>query len=135
MLLFIQPETLTPYILALLAMFTAGAAWLLREVISQGRDLAAIKYYIERQTKDAAIRLEQLSNPTPPEKQKLLQKYRLDIISREECAELITWLETLGTNPDVDSAERSAALQILTGVKTSALLRPNKKRWSWGMSV
>lgn len=118
----------TTYLQAGLA---AILAWIVKTLIDQGKDQVklqtVVEYYIERQTKDAAIRLESVSNPTPPEKQELLRKYRVNTITLDERSVLIDWLREVGTNPDADSAERSAALQILTGIQTAKLFR--RRKW------
>lgn len=123
-------KTWEPY---LIIGFAAAISWLFKSSIQYGKDIVKLQtvfeYYIERQTKDAAIRLEQVNNPTPPDKQKLLQKYREELISKDELAELIIWLKTLDTNPKADSAERSAALQLLTGMETLLHVTRTKKRW------
>lgn len=117
----------------LVGLITLAVAYLFKSNIQYGKDIVKLQtvfeYYIERQTKDAAIRLEQVNNPTPPDKQKLLQKYRYGIITKEELASLVVWLKTLDTNPDANSAERSAALQLLTGMETMMQIPKVEKRW------
>lgn len=119
----------TPY---LAAAFAAAIAWLFKQAIQVGKDLTKIQtimeYYVERQTRDAAIRLD-IPNPAPPEIRFLLQKHIQDEkLNNSERTQLITWLQEMGTNPEADAAERSAALQLLTGIKTVKLFS-EKKRW------
>lgn len=120
----------TPY---LLAGFALAIGWLFKSSIQYGKDIIRLQtvfeYYIDRQTKDAAIRLEQVNNPTPPEMQELLQKYRYETINQEEHGKLVDWLKTLDKNPDADPAERSAALQLLTGMTTVVLFGKSKRKW------
>lgn len=123
----------TPY---LAAGFAAALAWLFKQAIQTGKDLTklqtVIEYYVERQTKDAALRLEQVSNPTPLSMQLLLKRYREDDITPEECIILKEWLHTVPNDPSADSAERSAALQLLTGMRTvGKLTHPKKRWWQW----
>lgn len=117
---------LTPY---LAGGFALAIGWLFKTCIQFGKDIAVILYYMERQTKDAAIRLERVTNPTPPEMQVLLQKYRHDSLDKDERGKLIDWLKTLDTNPDADPAERSAALQLLTGFEVKDIIKPRRKWW------
>lgn len=123
-------NTWTPYLTGGVA---AVIAWLCKEQIQSGRDIAkiqtVIQYYVERQTKDAAIRLEQLANPTPPDMQILLQKYRTGTLGEDERLGLVAWLNSVAINLNVESAERSAALQLLTGLKTTKLFDNIKRRW------
>lgn len=119
-------HTWQPY---LVGGFALAIGWLFKQVIQNGKDVAIILYYMERQTKDAAIRLEQVNNPTPPEMQKLLKRYRRDEITIDERKELLDWLETVPENPNADPAERSAALQLLTGFQTKDKLLKIRKRW------
>lgn len=120
----------TPY---LAAAFAAAIAWLFKQAIQVGKDLTKIQtiieYYVERQTRDAAIRLD-IPNPAPAEIRFLLQKHiQGEKLNNDERTQLITWLQTMGTNADADAAERSAALQLLTGIKTINKLFSKKKRW------
>lgn len=110
-------------------------AWMVRTQIQQGKDQVEIRtvmeYYVERQTKDAAIRLEQLANPTPPDMQVLLQKYRRGNLGEDERSELVAWLNRVAMDLKVEAAERSAALQVLTGLKTAKLFKPRKPWWQF----
>jgi hypothetical protein len=121
----------TPY---LAGGFAAALAWLFKSAVQSGKDIvklqSVMEYYVERQTRDAAVRLD-IPNPAPPDIRKLLQKHiQGEPLTDDERPELITWLQAMGTNPDADAAERSAALQLLTGIKTIARLG-TKKRWWW----
>ena len=129
MLLLIQTSELTPYLIGLVA---AAVAWLFKQTIQTGKDITKIQtvmeYYVERQTKDAAIRLETVSNPTPIWAQELLRKYRQGTLGDDEHQRLVAWMKTLPDDPTADAAERSAALQMLTGIQTLGRLK-QKKRW------
>lgn len=122
----------TTYLQAALA---ATLAWVVKTMIQLGKDQVkletVIQYYVERQTKDAAIRLD-IPNPAPPDIRRLLQKHiQGEVLTDEERPLLSTWLQNMGTNPEADAAERSAALQMLTGIKTEKLFRPRRKGWWW----
>lgn len=118
---------------SVIGLIALAIGWLFKNSIQYGKDITRLQtvfeFYIGRQTKDAAIRLETVNNPTPPEMQLLLQKYRNDVITKEELGQLVDWLKTLDKNPDADPAERSAALQLLTGMLTVSLLDKPKKKW------
>ena len=122
----------TPY---LAGGFAAVIAWLCKQAVQVGKDVVGlqtvIKYYVERQTIDAAKRLD-IPNPAPPEIRALLQKHiQGESLSDDERPLLITWLQAMGTNPDADAAERSAALQLLTGIKTMRRLEFKKRWWQF----
>lgn len=107
-------------------------AWIVKTLIQQGKDQTKlqtiIEYYIERQTKDAAARLD-IPNPAPPEIRKLLQKHiQGEELTDEERPLLITWLKEVAV---ADKDERSAALQLLTGIATTKRLQETKKRSWW----
>lgn len=113
----------------------AGIAWLIKNQIQSGKELVELrtimKYYIERQTQDAVVRLDK-ANPAPANIRSLAQKYvRGHGLTNTERHEFTTWLMSTGTghNPDADSAERSAALQILTGIKALERIDKPVKRW------
>jgi len=124
--------TWTPYVQGAAV---AVAAWLIKSQIQTGQDVielrTTMKYYVEHQTKDAAIRLEQLANPTPPDMQVLLQKYRIGSIDEDERLELVSWLTNIAVDLKVESAERSAALQLLTGIKTTKRFKPQRRWWQF----
>lgn len=110
-------------------------AWIVKTLIQQGKDQVklqtVVEFYVERQTRDAAIRLD-VPNPAPPEIRVLLQKrIQGEVLTDDERPLLVTWLKETGTNPMADSAERSAALQLLTGLQTKKLFKRKKKWWQW----
>jgi hypothetical protein len=126
-------NTWTPY---LTGGFAAVIAWLCKGQIQSRENIVKLQtvmeYYIERQTKDAALRLEQLANPTPPDMQILLEKYRRNLIADDERQKLIDWLNQIMVDLSVESGERSAAMQLLSGLKTkakAAKLFEKKRRW------
>lgn len=127
-------STWTPYMQSALAL-TAG--WLVKSQIQTQKDVVqlqtTIEFYIERQTMDAARRLD-VNNPVPPEIQALVRKH----VQREELSEseklaLTSWLRWTGRgeNPKADPAERSAALQLLTGIRTKERFGEPRKWWRW----
>jgi hypothetical protein len=125
----------TPYVLAFFGVAVSLIAWLCKSQIQTGKDVAAIqttiKYYIERQTQDAARRLD-VANPAPADIRALVQKHiRGRELTETENQILTTWLRWTGTgqNPEADGAERSAALQLLTGIRTLDQMAKRKKRW------
>ena len=118
------------------ASLAAVLAWIVKTLIQQGKDQTrlqtVVEYYIQRQTVDAAVRLD-IPNPAPPEIRELLQKHiQGETLTNEDRPRLVTWLKEVGTNPDADSSERSAALQLLTGIKTVKLLEGKKRWWQFG---
>ena len=125
-------STWTPYIQSGLAL---TATYLVKNSVQQGKELVelktVVKYYIERQTSDALQRLDK-GNPAP---QHILALARRRISGNDltelENRELVNWLRWAGKqdNAEVDSAERSAALQLLTGIRTQAELDKPRKRW------
>jgi|ERR1700738_532997 len=108
--------------------------WIVKTLIQAGKDIVAlqttIQYYVERQTNDAAVRLD-VSNPAPPEIRDLLQKHLAGELAEVERRALTSWLRQVGTNPKADSSERSAALQLLTGLQTVRLFKRRKKWWQF----
>lgn len=116
------------------AALAAVAAYVVKTQVSQGQEQARlrtiIEYYIERQTKDAAVRLD-IPNPAPPEIRKLLQKHiQGEDLTDEERPLLVTWLKEVAV---ADKTERSPALQLLTGIATTRRNEELKKRrwWPW----
>lgn len=118
-----------------LAAIVAIATALIKKSLAHENDITElktiIKYYIERQTQDAAVRLDK-ANPAPADIRALVQTHiRGQKLNEQEFTKLRTWLAWTGTgnNPDADSTERSAALQLLTGIETVQRLSQPKKRW------
>lgn len=111
----------------------AVLAWIVKSVIELGKNQVklqtVVEYYVERQTRDAAIRLETVSNPTPLWAQELLQKYRHGTLGDDERQRLVAWMKTLPDDPTADAAERSAALQMLTGIQTLGRLKQRRRWW------
>jgi hypothetical protein len=110
-------------------------AWIVRTLIQQGKDQVKLQtvmeFYVERQTRDAAMRLD-VPNPAPPAIRALLQKrIQGEVLTDDERPLLVSWLKETGTNPKADSAERSAALQLLTGLHTKKLFTRRKKWWDF----
>lgn len=120
--------SLTTYLVGALA---AVAAYVVKTQVTQGQEQARLRtimeYYIERQTKDAAARLD-IPNPAPADIRKLLQKHiQGEDLTDEERPLLVTWLKEVAL---ADKAERSAALQLLTGIATTKRNAELKtKRW------
>lgn len=121
----------TTYLQAALA---AVAAYVVKTLVAQGQEQVrlrtVIEYYIERQTRDAAARLD-IPNPAPPEIRKLLQKHiQGEDLTDEERPLLVTWLKEVAI---ADKAERSPALQLLTGIATAKRNEELKKKrwWLW----
>jgi nucleoid-associated protein YgaU len=113
----------------------AVLAWMVKTQIQQGKDQVKLQtvmeFYVERQTRDAAIRLD-VPNPAPPEIRVLLQKrIQGEPLTDDERPLLVTWLKTTGTDPKADGAERSAALQLLTGLQTKKLFAHKRRWWQW----
>jgi hypothetical protein len=101
-------------------------AWLCKTVVEQGKDIAAIKYYIERRTKDAATELN-TKNPTAREMQELLEKYTHDEpLTDLERRELVNWLRTVARS---ESSKRGAAMQLLTGLETKQRMNKLTRWW------
>lgn len=124
----------TSWITYLQAALAAVAAYVVKTQVAQGQEQARlrtiIEYYIERQTRDAAARLD-IPNPAPPEIRKLLQKHiQGEELTDEERPLLVTWLKEVAV---ADKAERSPALQLLTGIATSKRNEELKKKrwWPW----
>ena len=124
----------TSWITYLQAGLAATAGWLIKNQIQTGKDVVAlqttIQYYVERQSRDAAVRLD-VANPAPPEIRELLQKHIHGELTDAERPELTSWLRQVGTNPKADSSERSAALQLLTGLQTARLFKRRKGWWEF----
>lgn len=123
-------NSVTTYVYGAIA---ALGAYVVKTQVEQGKEQVRLRtileYYVERQTRDAAIRLD-VPNPAPPEIRKLLQKHiQGEALTGAERPELITWLTAQGTNAKADPAERSAALQLLTGIKTAVMLKRQKQWW------
>jgi len=136
MLLFIQPETLTPYVLALLTLVVGVQAWMIKRSIAHGEELATIrtslKIYLEMKGAGAAMVLDS-PNPTPPEIRDLLRKYQRGELGRpEEYNQLISYLTTLKDARDASKSEKSAAYDLLSAMEG---LENMKKKpcsfWSW----
>lgn len=115
------------------ALFTV-AAYVVKTQVTQGQEQARlrtiIEYYIERQTRDAAARLD-IPNPAPAEIRRLLQKHiQGEALTDEERPLLVTWLKEVAV---ADKAERSPALQLLTGIATAKRNDELKKKrwWPW----
>jgi hypothetical protein len=108
--------------------------WIVKTLIQQGKDQVklqtVVQYYVEQQSRDAATRLD-VANPAPPEIRALLQKHIHGELSKVERPQLTAWLRQVGTNPKADSSERSAALQLLTGLETTQLFKRRKKWWQF----
>jgi hypothetical protein len=121
MLLFIQPETLTPFILAAWAVCFAALSWLFKQVIQQGKEhvelRTAFKYYLETQARGAARVLDS-PNPTPLEMRLLLQKYVDGQITDAEQSELVGFLRAMKDDQTIQKSERSAAIQLLASIST-----------------
>lgn len=99
--------------------------YLLKTVVEQGKDIAAIKYYIERRTKDAAEVLN-TPNPTPRDMKALLDKHiKGGTLASDERVDLINWLRTVSKGSD--TSKRGAAMQFLTGLETAR--RMNTRKW------
>lgn len=112
----------------------ATAGWLVRNQIAMREDIAVFKYYMERQTADAATRLDK-GNPAPAEIIDLVHMHIDNVaMSTEQKDTLIKWLRWTGTgkNPDADSSEISAALALLTGVRTRERFENRWFRRLWG---
>ena len=106
--------------------------WIVKSLIQLGRDYerlrTVVEYYVERESKDAAKRLD-IPNPAPPEIRILLQKHiQGETLNDDERPLLVTWLHEAGSNPMTDSSERAAALKLLTGIATMKMFKP-KRRW------
>ena len=119
----------TTYLQAGLA---AVLTWIVRTLIQQGQSQVKlqtiVEYYVERESRDAAKRLD-IPNPAPPEIRALLQKHiQGETLNDDERPLLVTWLHEAGNNPLTNSSERAAALKLLTGIATMKKFRP-KRRW------
>lgn len=123
----------TPYIQSGLAL-TAG--YLVKNSVQQGKDLVelktTVKYYVERQTADALQRLDK-GNPAPQNIVALARRrIKGESLTALETRELTNWLRWAGREDSkIDPAERSAALQLLTGFRTTDQLHSLRKRWWW----
>lgn len=103
-------------------------AWVFKTTVEQGKDIAAIKYYIEHRTMDAAAVLN-TPNPTPQDIKVLLKKHnqRKDMTEGER-QDLYEWLKMM--TKSTDTAKRGAAMQMITGLETLPLMS-KAKRWWW----
>lgn len=119
-------KELTPWLLGLIAM---ALGWLFKTVIQLGKDVVAVqtafKYYLDNKTKGAAMVLDS-DNPTPPDVRILLKKYYECTASKDEIDELADWLEAFIKTPGVPKSERSAAIDVLSGMGAIKILERRK---------
>lgn len=122
-------KELTPWILGLIA---TAVAWLFKSEIQQGKDIVALqtafKYYLDSKSKGAAMVLDS-DNPTPPDMRILLKKYSNNTASKEEVNELKVWLKGLIESNEASKSERSAALDILSGMGAMKILDGGKRNY------